>query len=82
MKSAERGDAMGRPSQGSSLLGDPSAIFFGAEGGTGKNERKILPCEENWERSLFLLFLPSRAVCRGPQRSRARRILGAAAAAP
>jgi hypothetical protein len=36
-KSTKRGDAMGRPSRGSSFLGDPGAIFLFGKQGNGPN---------------------------------------------
>ena len=81
MKSDETGDAMGRPSGRSSFLGDPSAKFFCAERGTSKNNGKILLGRKLGDVFCFCLSSGERG-CSGPQRSRARRILGAAGADP
>ena len=42
-KEHKPGDAMGRPSRGSSFLGDPGAIFFFGKRGNGPNQVNVGP---------------------------------------
>ena len=57
------------------ILGD---IFWWKTGSRHKTRRRPFLRRRLCEVFLFLLFLPSGAGCSGPQRSRARRLFGAA----
>jgi hypothetical protein len=53
MKTDKMGDARGRPRWGSSLVGDPSAIFFGGKRAPGTKPEEHPASEENWGRSFY-----------------------------
>jgi hypothetical protein len=79
MKTDRMGEARGRASWRSSFVGDPGATFSGGKRGTGaKQEEEPFDEEKLCKVFLFWYFLPSGALCSGPQRSRARRSSGAA----
>src|SRR6202011_4403572 len=47
------GDAMGRPSWGSSFLGDPGTKFFVENGAHAQNKKKTLNDQEQSERPFY-----------------------------
>ena len=53
MKTDKMGDARGRPSWGSSFLGDPGASFSGGKRDTGIKQEEGPACEENSVRSFY-----------------------------
>jgi len=63
MKTEKTGDARGRPSDGSSFVGDPGATFSGGKRDPDTKQAED-PCfgRKLGEVFLFLLFLPSAAV--------------------
>jgi hypothetical protein len=56
MKTDKAGDAVGRPSWGSSFLGDPGAKFFVENGAHAQNKKKTLKDQEQSERSFYSCF--------------------------
>jgi hypothetical protein len=54
-KKHKTGDAIGRPSRGSSFLGNPGAKFFFGKRGNGPNQVNVGQNRTNW----FVLFCPS-----------------------
>jgi hypothetical protein len=58
MKRDETGDAKDRPRWRTSLVGDPSAIFFMENGRGAQNQKKILPPKKTGGGLLVVAFPP------------------------
>jgi hypothetical protein len=83
MKSDERGDAMSRPSQRSSFLGDPSRkIFLWRTGPQAKTRGGSSPAKKTGRGLLFCFSSLAEPVAAARSGQGRARILGAAAADP